>query len=82
MFFRNLTEQAKALFEDELLRFDAIPEGWKESSLDGIADYLNGLAMQKFRPEDDEEGRKLSNLRDELLPKLMSGEIDVEDIDI
>jgi len=28
-----------------------IPKGWKVRSLDGIATYLNGLAMQKFRPE-------------------------------
>ena len=28
-----------------------IPKGWKVESLDSIADYLNGLAMQKYRPE-------------------------------
>src|SRR5690606_30068432 len=28
-----------------------IPKGWRVNSLDGIANYLNGLAMQKFRPE-------------------------------
>ena len=31
-----------------------IPKVWKVESLDGIADYLNGLAMQKFRPEGEE----------------------------
>lgn len=31
-----------------------IPKGWNISSLDKIADYLNGLAMQKYRPETDE----------------------------
>ena len=31
-----------------------IPKGWKLASLDSIADYLNGLAMQKYRPEGDE----------------------------
>ena len=33
-----------------------IPKGWDSKSLLDIADYLNGLAMQKFRPEDDEKG--------------------------
>ena len=33
-----------------------IPEGWKIGTLSEIADYLNGLAMQKFRPQDKELG--------------------------
>lgn len=33
-----------------------IPKGWNSKSLLDIANYLNGLAMQKFRPEDDEKG--------------------------
>lgn len=28
-----------------------IPKGWEINSLDDIANYLNGLALQKFRPE-------------------------------
>ncbi len=31
-----------------------IPKGWRVESLDNIADYLNGLDMQKYRPETDE----------------------------
>lgn len=31
-----------------------IPEGWGVSSLWNIAKYYNGLAMQKYRPTDDE----------------------------
>ena len=34
----------------------AIPEGWRVDSLVEIASYLNGLAMQKFRPLDGEVG--------------------------
>lgn len=49
-----MSEQTKALFEEELLKFDSVPDGWKEGSLIDIADYLNGLAMQKFRPSGDE----------------------------
>jgi type I restriction enzyme S subunit len=32
-----------------------IPKGWKISSLDKIAEYLNGLALQKFPPESESE---------------------------
>jgi len=32
-----------------------IPKGWRVASLDAIADYLNGLALQKFPPESDTE---------------------------
>jgi type I restriction enzyme S subunit len=31
-----------------------IPKGWKIKPLDKIANYLNGLALQKYPPEDDE----------------------------
>lgn len=30
-----------------------VPEGWGIESLDRIANYQNGLALQKFRPEDE-----------------------------
>jgi len=39
-----------------LLHHDVLPVGWKQGSLLDIADYLNGLAMQKFRPTDNEDG--------------------------
>ncbi|WP_243269222.1 restriction endonuclease subunit S [Lachnospira eligens] len=61
---RNLSEQAKALFEEELLKFDSVPEGWKKGSLSDIADYLNGLAMQKFRPGDDEKGLPVLKIKE------------------
>ena len=32
-----------------------IPNGWQVASLDSIADYLNGLALQKFPPESEVE---------------------------
>jgi type I restriction enzyme S subunit len=32
-----------------------IPEGWEVKGLDEIANYLNGLALQKFRPLDDND---------------------------
>lgn len=33
-----------------------IPKGWKKGNLLDIANYLNGLAMQKYRPDENEVG--------------------------
>ena len=52
----NLYAQAKAIFADRFINIDAIPDGWRKGSLLDIANYLNGLAMQKFRPQEDEVG--------------------------
>ena len=53
---KNLIQQAQSVFSQEFLSPVNIPEGWQENSLLGIADYLNGLAMQKYRPKDNEQG--------------------------
>ncbi len=60
----NLLQQAQNIFTQEFLNIDDIPDGWKESSLLGIADYLNGLAMQKFRPKDDEQGLPVLKIKE------------------
>ena len=52
----NLSKQAALNFRQELLKFDSIPNGWQIASLSDIADYLNGLAMQKFRPVAGDDG--------------------------
>ena len=52
----NLEEQAKAIFSNEFLTLETLPDGWNQASLIDIADYLNGLAMQKYRPTADETG--------------------------
>ncbi|HJI93046.1 MAG TPA: restriction endonuclease subunit S [Oscillospiraceae bacterium] len=52
----NLEQQAQTIFANEFLSLDTLPEGWKQASLIDIADYLNGLAMQKYRPTADESG--------------------------
>jgi type I restriction enzyme S subunit len=43
-----------ALFPDALVESELgeVPEGWGVKSLDEIAHYQNGLALQKFRPEE------------------------------
>lgn len=61
---KNLLAQAQAIFTEEFLSIDHIPDGWTESSLLGIADYLNGLAMQKFRPSGDEHGLPVLKIKE------------------
>ena len=50
----NLYAQAKAIFDNYFINIDAIPAGWRKGNLLDIANYLNGLAMQKFRPQGHE----------------------------
>ena len=52
----NLEQQAQTIFANEFLSLESLPDGWKRGSLIDIADYLNGLAMQKYRPAADEVG--------------------------
>lgn len=61
---KNLLKQAQTIFTEEFLSLDGIPEGWSESSLLGIANYINGLAMQKFRPSDDEQGLPVLKIKE------------------
>ena len=60
----NLLQQAQSIFSREFLSLYRIPDGWRESSLLGIADYLNGLAMQKYRPSDDEQGLPVLKIKE------------------
>lgn len=54
----NLEQQARAIFKSWFVDFEpfggVMPDDWKKSNLLGIADYLNGLAMQKYRPSENE----------------------------
>ena len=45
------------LFPDRLVdsELGEIPAGWEVKALDEIADYRNGLALQKFRPQEGED---------------------------
>ena len=73
----NLEQQAQALFKSWFVDFEPfkdqpfveselgmIPQGWKVESLSSIADYVNGLAMQKFRPEDGEKGLPVLKIKE------------------
>lgn len=48
----GMDEATAALFPDsfELSELGEIPSGWRYESLDEVATYLNGLALQKFPP--------------------------------
>ncbi len=73
----NLEQQAQALFKSWFVDFEPfrdgefveselglIPKGWRVESLSSIADYINGLAMQKFRPEDGEKGLPVLKIKE------------------
>ena len=73
----NLEQQAQALFKSWFVDFEPfrdgefeeselgmIPKGWKVESLSSIADYINGLAMQKYRPKGDEEGLPVLKIKE------------------
>lgn len=55
---QNLEQQAQAIFKSRFIDFEPfggkMPDDWKKSNLLEIANYLNGLAMQKYRPKDNE----------------------------
>lgn len=61
---KNLLDQAQAIFDQEFFTLDDIPADWQQSSLLGIADYLNGLAMQKFRPSEGEQGLPVLKIKE------------------
>ena len=60
----NLQQQALAIFQQEFLREGELPDGWTSGSLLDIANYLNGLAMQKFRPADGESGLQVLKIKE------------------
>lgn len=53
----GLTRDLLALFADRFVdsELGEIPEGWDVKPLDEIANYLNGLALQKFPPKSEYE---------------------------
>ena len=61
---KNLEQQAEAIFGNEFLDIEELPLDWKKASLIDIADYLNGLAMQKYRPISGETGIPVLKIRE------------------
>lgn len=60
----NLYAQAKAIFDNHFINIDAIPAGWRKGNLLDIANYLNGLAMQKFRLQGNEIGLPVLKIKE------------------
>ena len=52
----NLQQQALSVFRKAFINIKGLPSSWTKGCLLDIADYLNGLAMQKFRPSENEIG--------------------------
>ena len=63
---QTLPKDILALFPDsfEDSEIGKIPKGWEVKSLDQIADYLNGLACQKYPPESDGEALPVIKIRE------------------
>lgn len=60
----NLYAQAKAIFEQQFIDLETIPDGWEKGNLLDVANYLNGLAMQKYRPNEDEVGLPVLKIKE------------------
>ena len=64
----NIEQQAQAIFKAWFLDFQpfggVMPADWKCGNLLNIADYLNGLAMQKYRPNENEIGLPVLKIKE------------------
>ena len=73
----DLEEMAQAIFKNWFVDFEPfkdgkfvdselgmIPEGWKVGRLTEIASYMNGLAMQKFPPENIEDSLPVLKIKE------------------
>ncbi len=60
----NLERQAQAVFAEHFLDNSDLPNGWRKGNLLEIADYLNGLAMQKYRPKNREIGLPVLKIKE------------------
>ena len=73
----DLEEMAQAIFKNWFVDFEPfkdgkfvdselgmIPEGWKVGTLTEIASYMNGLAMQKFPPENNEDSLPVLKIKE------------------
>lgn len=73
----KLEDMAQAIFKNWFVDFEPfkegkfveselgmIPEGWKVGTLTDIASYLNGLAMQKFPPENKNESLPVLKIKE------------------
>ena len=60
----NLEQQARTLFNEYFIDLKQIPDGWSKGNLLHVADYRNGLAMQKYRPAEGEMGLPVLKIKE------------------
>ena len=64
----HLEQMAQAIFKHWFVDFEPFdgekPSNWTAGSLLDIASYLNGLAMQRFRPANDEVGLPVLKIKE------------------
>ncbi|PLA65338.1 restriction endonuclease subunit S [Streptococcus salivarius] len=64
----HLEQMAQAIFKSWFIDFDPFggekPSDWKTANLTDIAEFLNGLAMQKYRPLDNEESLPVLKIKE------------------
>ena len=63
----ELDETASGLFSTKIagyLTLESIPSGWQNSNLPGIAHFLNGVACQKYEPEEGETSLPVIKIRE------------------
>lgn len=56
------TSGGEMVWNEQLKR--EIPKGWKPGNLYNIADFINGLACQKFRPKDGEKALPVIKIKE------------------
>ena len=56
------TSGGKMVYNEELGR--EIPAGWEAGNLNVIAEYINGLACQRFRPQENENSLPVVKIRE------------------
>ena len=60
----NLLNVAQEIFDSEVARIHSYTDSYKKSSLLGIADYLNGVAMQKYPTLGSEDGLPVLKIKE------------------
>ncbi len=79
-----LPEEVWRLFPERLVESELgeIPEGWKERPLDEIANFLNGIALQKFPATDTSKSIpviKIAELRNGISANSNRASVDIPD---
>ncbi|MFD2515827.1 restriction endonuclease subunit S [Pontibacter locisalis] len=64
---QTLEQMAQTLFRQYFvdgIDEENLPEGWKTEPLDEVANFLNGLALQKYKPKDEKHFLPIIKIRE------------------